>query len=257
MMAKPKRERYGLILRWQEPHDPLPVRVIQATRQPRSMAWFEAHANAPSGQQADEPFDFCAGVQRLVTDITVRCADFRHLQIPRILVSVTQARAGSRHGLQARVTPLRFPNGTLTRQRRGVPFHIQRYFLGEHEYLYLLTFCLPRYLDQDFDQKFITLFHELYHINPAFDGDLRRHAGRYQFHTHRQRDYDERMAHYARAYLAGQPDARLHGFLRLNFAQLQERHGSITGIIVPRPKIIPLIGPYAAAAITTSPSMKP
>jgi hypothetical protein len=251
-----KHKRHGLILRWQEPHDPLPVRVIQASRQPRPIAWFEAHANAPSGQRADEPFDFCASIQRLATDITVRCADFRHLQIPRILVSVTQARAGSRYGLQARVTPLRFPNGTLTRQRRGVPFHIQRYFLGEHEYLYLLTFCLPRYLDQDFDQKFITLFHELYHINPAFDGDLRRHAGRYPFHTHRQRDYDERMVHYARAYLAGQPDARLHGFLRLNFAQLQERHGSITGIIVPRPKIIPLIGPYAAAK-TTSPSMKP
>jgi hypothetical protein len=136
----------------------------------------------------------------------------------------------------------------LTRQRRGVPYHIQRYFLGEHEYLYLMTFCLPRYLDQEFDQKLVTLFHELYHISPAFDGDLRRHAGRCQYHTARQRDYDRGMARHARDYLAMRPDPQLLGFLRMNFAQLQDRHGSVTGIVVPRPKIVPLVGPYAAAS---------
>jgi hypothetical protein len=251
-----KRERQPLILRWQETDDPLPLRVIQSTRRPRSMAWFEAHASATSGQRNEEPFDFCVSLQRLVSDIAMRCDDFRHLQVPRILVSVSQARAGSKHGLQARVTPLRFANGALIRKRRGVPFHIQRYFLGEHEFLYLMTFVLPRYLDQDFDQKIVTLFHELYHIGPAFDGDLRRHGGRYQFHTHCQREYDERMVLYAREYLASRPDPNLHGFLRLNFAQLQERHGSITGIVVPRPKMIPLVGPYAAANVT-SPPMNP
>src|SRR5439155_7744845 len=123
------RERYPLSLRWQEPHDPLPVRVIRATRRARTMAWFEGPAYPDSGQRVDEPFDFCANVRRLVTNIVERCDDFGHLQVPRILISVTQARGNQMHGLQARVTPLRFPNGQLTRQRRGVPFHIQRYFL--------------------------------------------------------------------------------------------------------------------------------
>ncbi len=50
--------------------------------------------------------------------------------------------------------------------------------------LYLVTFCLPRFLDQDFDDKFITLFHELYHISPRFEGDLRRHEGRCALHSH-------------------------------------------------------------------------
>ncbi len=244
----PKRERHPLILRWQEPLDPLPRRVIRATRRRSVLEWFENLARADSGQRVDEPFDFSASIRRLVADIALRCADFNHLQVPRILVTVTQARGSSAHGLQARVTPLRFPNGQLTLQRRGVPFHIQRYFLDQHEYLYLLTFVLPRYLDLDFEQKLVTLFHELYHISPRFDGDLRRHEGRYHYHSHSQRGYDKRMVEYARAYLAGQPDPNLHGFLRLNFAQLQERHGTVTGIVVPRPKIIPLIGPYAAAA---------
>jgi predicted metallopeptidase len=204
--------------------------------------WKRADAPAP---EASQPFDFCASVQRLVTDIAERCPDFRHLQVPRILVTVTQARGHHTHGLQARVTPLRFARGELVRKRRGVPYHIQRYFHGEQEYLYLLTFCLPRFQDQDFDQKFITVFHELYHISPQFDGDLRRHHGRYQFHSHSKCDYDKRMVAYAREYLAGKPDATLHAFLRMDFGQLQERHGAVAGVVVPRPKMIPLVGVHA------------
>ena len=30
------------------------------------------------------------------------------------------------------------------------------------------------FLDQTFEEKLVTVFHELYHISPAFDGDLRR-----------------------------------------------------------------------------------
>ncbi len=231
--------RHPLLLRWQEPHDPLPVRVIRAPGSSRAPLWFERDSRGQT-QGHDRPFDFCANVQALVMDIAIRCPDFRHLQVPRILVTASQARASSLRGLQARVTPLRFPGGALIRQRRGVPFQIQRYFLGEHEYLYLMTFSLPRYLDQEFDQKLVTLFHELYHMSPAFDGDLRRHEGRYAIHTHSQRDYDERMVEYARAYLAARPEPALYGFLRMNFAQLEERHGAITGIVVPRPKMIPV-----------------
>jgi hypothetical protein len=158
-----------------------------------------------------------------------------------MLFAVTQARNGHAHGLQARVTPLRFREGRLTRQRRGVTYQVQRFMVGSRDILYLVTFCLPRFLDLDFDEKMITLFHELYHISPAFDGDLRRHEGRYSIHSRSQRDYDEHMAQLAREYLANGADPGLYGFLRLTFAQLQRRHGSVEGVFVPRPKIIPIL----------------
>ncbi len=63
------------------------------------------------------------------------------------------------------------------------------------------------------------------------------------------------MAGLARAYLATNPDPALHSFLRLNFAQLQKRHGAVLGIVVPRPKIIPLLG--AAAKISAQESSGP
>ena len=120
---------------------------------------------------------------------------------------------------------------------------VQRFFVDGREMLYLMTFCLPRFLDQSFDEKLITVFHELYHISPTFDGDLRRHEGRYAIHSHSQRCYDQHMAHLARAYLAGRPDPSLHAFLRLNFGQLQHRHGKVEAVVVPRPKLLPVVMP--------------
>jgi hypothetical protein len=228
------------ILQWQEPDNPLPVRAVQlpARTRPRTLGleappWFQTGL-------AHRPFDFSGHVRRLCADIVRRCPELGHIDVSRLLFGMTQARSGQAHGLQARVTPLRFRHGRLTRHRRDGAYQVQRYFVGQREMLYLVTFCLPRFLDQDFDDKFITLFHELYHISPNFEGDLRRHEGRYALHSHSKREYDAHMAHMARAYLAGGPDRALHDFLRLNFAQLRHRHGSVLGVVVPRPRLIPI-----------------
>jgi hypothetical protein len=228
------------VLAWHDPDRPLPVRAVRVpprSREPElgleAPPWLNT---GPAGQ----PFDFCASLRRLCADVALRCPELGHLDVSRLLLGITQARSSRPHGLQARVTPLRFRQGLLTRRRQGVCYQVQRYVVNSREMLYLLTFCLPRFLDQTFDDKFITLFHELYHISPAFEGDLRRHDGRYAIHTHSQRAYDAHMASLARAYLASEPEPSLFAFLRLNFAQLRHRHGSVTGICVPRPRLLPL-----------------
>jgi predicted metallopeptidase len=228
-----------LVLHWKDPDRPLPQRVIRAAR-PRTLFPALLHSAPWRTTAAEQGFDFCRHVRYLCADIVTHCPELRHIDAQRLLFAVTQARNGHTHGLQARVTPLRFPGGKMTLWRRGFVYQVQRYLHGETEFLYLVTFCLPRFMDQDFDNKLITLFHELFHISPAFDGDLRRHQGRYALHTHSQREYDEHMAVLARAYLKQNPDPALYEFLHLDFVRLQERHGSVMGVIVPRPKIIPV-----------------
>jgi predicted metallopeptidase len=237
---RPRRVRdYPLILRWDEHANPLPVRAIRMPARRALLPMDEAPPWFPTGS-LHLPFDFCGHVRRLLADIVARCETLTHVQVPQLLLTVTQARNGHAHGLQARVTPLRFPKGKLVHARRGVPYQVQRYFLGGHEYLYLMSFCLPRFLNQDFDHKLTTIFHELYHIGPEFDGDLRRYNGRYCIHSHSQRCFDEQMSQLARAYLRLNPDPSLLAFLRLSFAQLQKRHGSVLGVVVPRPKLVPV-----------------
>ncbi|MCS6851658.1 MAG: putative metallopeptidase [Gemmataceae bacterium] len=231
--------RPPFVLHWDEATNPLPVRTIRGLGLAPAIWPAAVPPYYPSGP-IGQPFDFCGHIRRLCADIVARCDELRHIDVNRLLFAVTQARSNRRFGLQARVTPLRFRDGRLIRRRRGVPYQVQRYFIDGQEILYLITFCLPRFLDQDFDDKFITLFHELYHISPAFDGDLRRHQGRYSIHSRSQKKYDAHMAHLARTYLRNGADPALHGFLRLNFAQLQQRHGSVLGVVVPRPKLLPL-----------------
>ena len=98
-------------LRWQHPNNPLPVRAVrQPAGSPIRTVGLEAPPWHTSGP-ADRPFDFCGAVGRLCADIARRCPELAHIEVPRLLIGMTQARSGQRHGLQARVTPLRFRDG--------------------------------------------------------------------------------------------------------------------------------------------------
>jgi predicted metallopeptidase len=188
-------------------------------------------------------------MRRVCEDVAARCETLAHVRMGSVLLTFTGSRNRSRYGLQARVTPLRFRNGALTRRHGAVEYQVQRFFVDGAEMLYVLTFCLPRFLDQPFEEKLVTVFHELYHMSPAFDGDLRRHPGRYAVHSHSKDRYDARMAELVKEYLAGHPEPGVFDFLRHGAAGLADRHGGVTGVVVPRPKLLPVgwASPRAAA----------
>ncbi len=135
---------------------------------------------------------------------------------------------------------MRFAGGGLTTRRAGRTWVAQRVFRDDREMLYILTFYLPRFLDQTFQEKMITVFHELYHISPRFDGDIRRMGGRYHVHSHSQKEYDELMAGFVAGYLSSRPPSELYSFLTLKFRTLQKRHGGVAGVQVPIPKLLPI-----------------
>jgi predicted metallopeptidase len=186
------------------------------------------------------PFDFTQAIHRLCDDITCRLDEFLHIDMSRVAVTFAQARRRVLHGLQAKLTPMRFEGGALTSRRRGRTWTVQRLYQHDCEMLYILTFYLPRFLDQSFKEKMITILHELYHISPRFDGDIRRMHGRYHVHSHSQREYDLQMEILAQQYLAMNPPAELHDFLNHSFRTLHRHYGGVVGLQVPVPKLIPV-----------------
>ncbi len=106
--------------------------------------------------------------------------------------------------------------------------------------LYLVSFCLPRFLNRPFQDKLVTVFHELFHVGPKFDGDMRRLPGKNFAHSHSQKNYDAHMARLATAYLRDGADQSRYGFLHLTFAQLCAKHGAIVGLHLPRPLMVPV-----------------
>jgi hypothetical protein len=105
--------------------------------------------------------------------------------------------------------------------------------------LYILSFYLPRFQNLPLREKLITVLHELWHISPSFNGDIRRHAGRYHAHTHSQAEYDEEMGRLADRWLSLSPPEEVWSFLRDDFTALAARHGSIVGLKIRRPRIVP------------------
>jgi hypothetical protein len=176
----------------------------------------------------------------LCEDISHRLEEFQHIEMDRVAVCFAQARRRVLHGLQAKLTPMRFEGGSLETMRHGQRWTVQRLYRNRREMLYILTFYLPRFQDQTFQEKLITVFHELYHISPNFDGDIRRLDGHYHVHSHSQKEYDQRMAEFADDYLARCPPADALEFLRSRFQTLADRHGGVVGVQVPIPKLLPI-----------------
>jgi len=216
------------------------VRRVQAVPSRRAPPQPEFAPHDLALPSADGPFHFTRALSELCEDMCRRVPAFRHIDMRRVMVTFVRCRNTLNWGFQAKLTPLRFESGATVERRRSHMYRIQRYFVGDLEMLYVLTFYMPRFLNQTFEEKMITIFHELFHICPEFSGDIRRFEGAFCVHSHSQKQYDARMALYVREYLAMRPPARLFDFLKLNFGQLEGRYGAVVGVTAPAPKLIPI-----------------
>ena len=207
----------------------------------RSRATGVASVYPSTGQQIEPGFDFTAHIRRLCEDICSRFPELGHIDMSRVAICYSQARKRVRHGLHASLTPLRFENGATAGVRRGRRYTCQQLIgVSGQEMLYILRFYLPRFMDEDFEQKLSTVFHELWHISPDFDGDLRRHRGRCYMHTHSEAAYNAQMEQFAQDWLERRPPHEIYHFLEKNFDQLQVSHGRVVAVRIPQPKLIPL-----------------
>lgn len=181
-------------------------------------------------------------MRRLCNDIVVRLPQLAHIDPGRILFAFCQARNRTRFGRHATLTPLRFQGGSHEMVRRGRKLRSQPVFDAcGREVLYILSFYLPRFLDEPFHEKMATAIHELWHISPNFDGDIRRHSGRCYAHSSSKAKYDQQMHALAELYLKQKPPEGLLAPLRLSFNELCRQQGPVFGARVRRPRLIPVV----------------
>jgi predicted metallopeptidase len=184
-------------------------------------------------------FDFSQAMKSLCEDLAARLPQLGHIDVSRVAVACNRVRKRVPHGVQASLTPLRFAGGQLYAQRGGRQWTIQRLFDQQNrEMLYILRFYLPRFLDLPFGEKLCTVIHELWHVGPNCDGDLRRFHGRCYAHSRSERQYDAFCHALADRWLALNPPQPLVELLELDFDRLCLRHGRIVGQAVPVPKLI-------------------
>jgi predicted metallopeptidase len=183
-----------------------------------------------------------AELERLIADICRQVTEFNHIDPARVMVCVATTRGGGVHGTYAKIHPLRFAGGAqTTRLRRGRRTFTCTMPTVSHrgvEMLYVVYFLVPRFLDLPFREKLITVFHELFHVSPAFDGDIRRFPGKNYAHGSSTKRYNAHMAQLADAYLARLEDRSTVAFLDGNMEALRGRYQAIVGRRFPAPKIV-------------------
>ena len=179
-------------------------------------------------------------LERLIRDITGRCPELSHVEPERLLVCVSSGRPGV-GGSLAKIHPLRFAGGeksvTSRRGRRRVLCTMPTITHQGEEVLYVIYFLVPRFLELPFREKLITVFHELYHVSPDCDGDIRRFPGRNYAHGSSTKSYNARMGILVDAYLEQLPEPSRLGFLEGNLAALRERHSAIVARRLQAPRI--------------------
>lgn len=202
-------------------------------------------AAAAAGAQASSVrvgFDFTGYMRRLCDDIVGRLAEFQHVDMSRVAIRGCQTRRPGRYGVQASLTPLRFKDGALQSVRRGRAYTIQSLHDGRgREMLYLLSFYLPRFLDLSYDEKLATVCHELWHIGPRFDGDIRRHEhGRCYAHGPSEKAFHAEMHVLAKRWLTLDPPHELHADLRSSFGTIRQKYGAVLAVRIPTPRLVPV-----------------
>ena len=185
-------------------------------------------------------FNFNAHMDELVAHIAATCPELSHVDPSRVLTCAAQARVGGRRGVHARVVPLRFREGATVTELGKRLYRIPKVQYEGREILYLIYFYLPRFLEAPkLEDKLATVFHELCHISPECDGDLRRFPGRAYAHGPSRKRYHATARALAESYLA---TCNGHGlgpawFLEHSFSALEVSHGPIVGRHVPMPKL--------------------
>ncbi len=175
--------------------------------------------------------EFNVRMTRLVEEVVRVLPEFHFIDLARVRVSSSSAHSNRRSGLVAYLLPLKYKDGRP----------VERKIRGRHEYhygmvpvmdegvelLYLIYFLLPRFLNLTLREKLETVIHELFHINPAFNGDVRRLPGRSHLHGHSHEDYDRNIRRLTEKFLSLPHDSQVYACFKGNATQIRLREGDI------------------------------
>lgn len=151
-------------------------------------------------------------LELLIRDAVLFVPELSHVQTDKLAILATLCKSRRRTGMVAYVLPLRFKGGSPVRvvHRGASAYHycIQPVFSDGREVLYSIHFLIPRFLRLTLREKIETVIHELYHIHPDCNGDLRRFSGG-RLHGPTDREYGMKVRLMTEGYLDGGVGSRI------------------------------------------------
>jgi hypothetical protein len=225
-------------------HDPLAVRTA-ASDAVHSGGW--------------PMIDYTENLTRLMQDIVSRVPTLSFIDVNALLVFARFGRSEA-DGPFATCHCLSLPpsapgyyfwrdrhTGRITRRSEWFITKSPTVTIGPHGMKYLISFTLPRFCDQSLGRsrkerfyrrstdawvaKLDTVVHELYHIDPEYNGirKITRDDGSCSPHSHSP-EFFAQVARMVSEYLDTKPDPAIYDFLKLDFNALETKHAGVGGI---------------------------
>ena len=193
-----------------------------------------------SGKNSSTGFDFTGNMALLVEDVVKTHPYFSHIRLKNLIIAISPSN-GCNYGVVAKLRPMRFEGGARTKVVRGIEYAAPEVNINGNNILYVLYFHLPRYLNHGkLENKLATVLHELHHISPLYNGDIRRFEGKNYAHGNSRKIYDELINIYTNEYISSTNHPELSGFLKYRYSELKRRYGALYGDMIRIPRSMPV-----------------
>jgi predicted metallopeptidase len=126
----------------------------------------------------------------IIKEITTRSGSFSHIDTKKVTVCLGSNRNSSRGSIYGKLVPLKFKDGSDKLQFRGRYYTIPEIINDGIAQLYAVYFYLPKFFNLSAEEKLRVIFHELYHISPEFNGDIRRMGSVKKAHGSSKKRFD-------------------------------------------------------------------
>ncbi len=174
-------------------------------------------------------FDLSKYIREFAVQVSAAVPDFRHIQHDQVIYGLSRAAKKSPHGVYAKTHPLRFENGEIQKIVHGHLYRCSNFVFQGKKILYYISFLLPRFMDLTQKSKMITILHELFHIAPEFNGDIRRLTDGKPAHGASREAFDKNLEPYYDEIIAHLPKSSYAHFDG-TYEQMIRQHGGITGV---------------------------
>ncbi len=172
----------------------------------------------------------------LIHEIVKETEEFKSFDVNKILICCSENRTTGKGGIYGKLLPMRFENGVEIVRHKDLYYTIPKVKVNNIEMLYILYFYIPKFFDLSPEKKIHIIFHELYHINPDFNGDIRRMGKVKTMHGHSKKEYDKACIDEAEKFYCKIKETSFHAFLELNSIELKERFAALNYKKMKKPK---------------------
>lgn len=163
----------------------------------------------------------------IIHDMIKSTEEFRSFDMNRILVCCASNRKDCRGAIYGKLCPLRFKDGSEIIKHNGRFYTIPKLKVNDTEILYIIYFYIPKFFNLSAKDKVNVMFHELYHISPEFNGDIRRMGKFKSAHGHSRKAFEEKYIEYADTFFEKVKDAPYYNFLQMDSVSIQEHFKKI------------------------------